>query len=64
MIYYLDYICHPSIHLYSRIYIHQLLGNKFGVYNDNCMPPYSCVRIFSENMLKIVNIIYRKDKYY
>ena len=63
MIYYLDYICHPSIHLYSRICIHQLLGNKFGVYIDNCIPPYSCVHIFSENMLEIVNITYRKDEY-
>jgi hypothetical protein len=64
MIYYLDYICHPSIQLYSRFYIHQLRGNKLGVYTENCIPPYSCVHIFPETMLKIVNIIYRRDEYY
>jgi len=49
--------------MYSRIYIHQLLGNKFAIYNY-CMYRYSWNHIVPENMLKIIHIYYRKNEYY
>ena len=64
---YLDYTWHPSILAYSRTDTHQLLGNKFPVYNY-CMYHYSSNHIFPVNILKkskylieSTNIIENKD---